>query len=100
LGVALAALSTTKHSAKTVWLDTLNLSAATQGRGEPQNNKSVDGTPLTISGQAFARGFGTHAVSRLRVKLAGGAQSFSANKRGGAPAAPGQGMLGRSYQSL
>lgn len=78
LGVAVAALSTTKLPAETVWLDTLNLSVATQGWGEPHKNQSVDGHTLTIGGKTFERGFGTHAESSLRLKLDGGAQRFFA----------------------
>jgi alpha-galactosidase len=79
LGLSLAALAPQLISAETVWLDDLNLAASTQGYGEPQKNKSVDGKPLAIGGQAFTRGFGTHAESKLRVNLDGGAQSFSAS---------------------
>ncbi len=79
LGLSLAALVPQIVSAETVWLDDLNLSAATQGWGEPHKNQSVDGKPLTIAGQSFARGFGTHAESKLHVNLNGGAQSFSAS---------------------
>ena len=78
-GFALAALSTTIVSAETVWLDSLNLGVATQGWGEPQKNKSVDGHPMTIGGQVFEHGFGTHAESTLNVQLDGGAKSFSAS---------------------
>ena len=78
-GLSLAALAPQIVSAETVWLDDLNLAAATQGYGEPQKNKSVDGQPLTIGGQAFARGFGTHAESKLHINLDGGAEKFSAS---------------------
>jgi len=77
--LAAAVLATEMASAETVWLDELNLSVATQGWGDPHNNQSVEGHPLTIGGKTFARGFGTHAVGELRVKLDGGAQSFSAS---------------------
>ena len=79
LGLSLDALAPQLISAETVWLDDLNLAAATQGWGEPQKNKSVDGKPLAIGGQVFARGFGTHAESKLHINLDGGAQSFSAS---------------------
>ncbi|MCX6997009.1 MAG: NPCBM/NEW2 domain-containing protein [Kiritimatiellaeota bacterium] len=65
-------------SAKTVWLDDLNLGVATQGWGAPQKNKSVGGQPLSLGGRKFERGFGTHAESRLQVNLKGGALRFSA----------------------
>jgi alpha-galactosidase len=79
LGLALAALAPQIVSAETVWLDDLNLSAATQGWGAPQKNKSVGEHPLAIGGKSFARGFGTHAESVLHVNLGGGAQKFSAS---------------------
>ena len=79
LGFSLAVLAPQMTSAETVWLDDLNLAAATQGWGEPHKNQSVEGHPLTIGGQKFERGFGTHAVSTLRVNLASGAQKFSAS---------------------
>ena len=79
LGFLLTLLTTGIVSAETVWLDELNLKAAEQGWGDPQKNKAVGGGALTIGGKQFARGFGTHAISELRVNLAGGAQSFSAS---------------------
>ena len=78
LGFSFALLTTGIASAETIWLDDLNLGSATQGWGEPHKNKSVEGHPLTIGGKEFARGFGTHAESTLRVNLDGGAQKFSA----------------------
>ena len=71
-------LLTLSVNAQTVWLDQLDLSAATQGYGVPTKNKSLDGKPMTIGGQVFERGFGTHAVSSLTVLLDGKAKSFSA----------------------
>jgi alpha-galactosidase len=65
-------------NAQTVWLDELDLSTATQGYGVPSKNKSLDGKPMTIAGQVFERGFGTHAVSSLIVVLDGKVNSFSA----------------------
>ncbi len=75
----LAAFTTGIVSAETVWLDDLNLAAATQGWGDPHKNQSVEGHPLTIGGKQFQRGFGTHAVSTLHVNLDSGAKSFSAS---------------------
>jgi alpha-galactosidase len=65
-------------SAQTVWLDQLDLSAATQGYGVPKKNKSVDGRTITIGGKTFERGFGTHAESSLSIQLDGKAASFTA----------------------
>ena len=79
LGVALCLVATGVASAATVWLDKLDVGAAVQGWGDPHKNKSVEGHALTIGGQLYDRGFGTHAESVLNVALDGGAQSFSAS---------------------
>ncbi len=68
----------TRLSAQTVWLDQLDLGAATQGFGTPRSNKSVDGKPLTIAGKIFERGFGSHSESSLTILLEGKAFSFMA----------------------
>lgn len=73
------ALSSNIYKAQsTVWLDKLDLSVATQGNGKPGINTSVDGKKLTIAGEIFDRGFGTHAESSLLIKLKGKAKKFSA----------------------
>jgi len=63
---------------QTVWLDQLDLSAATQGYGVPGKNTTVDGKAITIAGTTFKRGFGTHAESSLLIQLNGNAKSFTA----------------------
>ena len=65
-------------SAQTVWLDQLDLSTATQGYGIPMKNKSIDGKTLTIAGQTFERGFGSHSESSLTILLEGKATLFTA----------------------
>lgn len=65
-------------SAQTVWLDDLDLSAATQGYGIPMKNKSIDVKKLTIAGQTFERGFGSHSESSLTILLEGKATLFTA----------------------
>lgn len=40
-----------------------------QGWGTPQLNRSVQGTPLSIGGQRYETGFGTHAVSRIEISF-------------------------------
>ena len=61
-----------------VWLDELDLSVSTQGHGTPGINTSVAGKPLTIAGEVFKRGFGTHAESSLLINLDGKASKFTA----------------------
>jgi hypothetical protein len=64
--------------ARQVWLDELDVSKATTGWGKAQANKSVEGRPLTVAGQVFARGLGTHGPGVLRVQLDGAATRFTA----------------------
>lgn len=63
--------------ADTVLLSALDLSKATQGYGAPQIDKAVDGKPITLAGQAYAHGFGTHAPGLLAVDV-NGATRFAA----------------------
>ncbi len=63
--------------ADSIWLDELNTSLILQGWGEAQKNQSVTRSPLRISGRKFEHGVGTHAVSRLWLRVAGG-QHFTA----------------------
>ncbi|HXS69661.1 MAG TPA: NPCBM/NEW2 domain-containing protein, partial [Candidatus Polarisedimenticolia bacterium] len=72
-------LSATNIPAATVWLDDLGINATGQAWGRPGKNKSVDGHGLTIGGQKFERGLGTHAESALYIRLNNAAQSFSAS---------------------
>ncbi len=64
------------NAQSTVWLDQLDLSVVTQGHGKPGINTSVDGKPITIAGEVFKRGFGTHAESSLLIKLNGKAKAL------------------------
>ncbi len=64
--------------ARTVWLDKLDIGKAVCGWQIPQANKSIGGNTLSIAGRKFKRGFGTHAVSALWIKLDGKANSFTA----------------------
>ncbi len=70
--------ATAALSAETVYLDSLDLSKIRQGWGQPQVNRSMRETPLSIGGVKFERGVGTHASSFLWVDLAGGSEKFSA----------------------
>ncbi len=76
--LALSFFSTTIFS-QTIWLDQIDLSTMQIGWGEPHPNKSVDENPLTIAGQQFERGVGTHAVSTLLLKLDGKGKQFTAS---------------------
>lgn len=61
-----------------VALSALDLSRVTQDWNTAQADKSVEGHPLSIGGQVFARGVGTHANSSLFVDLHKTATRFSA----------------------
>ena len=75
---ALLATALPTRAADTVWLSSLDQSLVVQGWGKPQADKSVTGTPLSIGGQHFDHGLGTHADSLVRLDLHGAAQQFSA----------------------
>ena len=62
-----------------VWLDDLNLNLAKQSWGVPQAKKSVAGYDLSVGGQKFDHGFGTHATSTLNLKLDGNVRKFTAS---------------------
>jgi alpha-galactosidase len=64
---------------ETVYLSSLDLSPITQGWGQPQADKAVTGKPLSIGGQKFERGLGTHADSVVRLQLKGDAEKFMAS---------------------
>ena len=68
------------ESAKTeiVWLSSLDLDKMTSGWGRPKNNKSVEGKQLSIGGQKFDKGVGTHATSVMYIDLQKGSRKFSA----------------------
>jgi alpha-galactosidase len=65
-------------SAETIWLGSLDLTKVRQGWGQAQADKAVTGKPLSIAGERFDRGVGTHANSTFWIELAGGASRFQA----------------------
>jgi alpha-galactosidase len=69
----------TCSAAQTVWLTSLDLSKMRQGYGKPQIDRSIREQPLSIGGQKFERGVGTHASSTLWINLAGGSEKFLAS---------------------
>ena len=72
-------LAGAKANAATIWLDDLDVNLTIQDWGDPQKNQSVNGHGLTIGGQTFAHGLGTHAESILYINLKSAAQTFSAS---------------------
>jgi alpha-galactosidase len=59
-----------------IYLDEMDLSAMETGWGEVKANLSVEGNPLTVAGQVYKRGVGTHAVSTMLLDLKGKAVTF------------------------
>jgi alpha-galactosidase len=75
---AAALLAAPGRAAETIWLSALDVTRTEQGSMQPQVDKSVMGKTLSIAGRKFARGLGTHAVSRLAIDLSQGAERFTA----------------------
>lgn len=65
-------------AAQGVWLDELNLGEMECGWGTPTALKSVEGNTLSVGGEKFERGVGTHAVSTFLLNLAGKGKRFTA----------------------
>ena len=59
-------------------LSELDLSTIRQGWGKAQADKSVQEKPLTIAGEVFEKGLGTHASSIMYIELDGKAEAFRA----------------------
>ncbi|MGA2683649.1 MAG: NPCBM/NEW2 domain-containing protein [Verrucomicrobiota bacterium] len=59
-------------------LSQLDVSKVQQDWGEPHANKSVEDHTLSIGGQTFTNGLGTHACSELLVDVDGNAEKFTA----------------------
>jgi len=64
---------------QTIWLDKLDLSSLTCGWSSPQADRSVEGNPLSIAGQKFENGIGTHAISTFLLNINGKGKIFSAS---------------------
>lgn len=54
---------------KTLWLDELDMSKIESGWILSNSKVSTEGKPLTVAGQKFDRGIGTHAISRFMLDL-------------------------------
>jgi alpha-galactosidase len=64
-------------AAETVWLSSLDLGKMQQDWGKPRADRATEEHALTIAGQKFERGVGTHAASMICVKV-NGATRFTA----------------------
>jgi alpha-galactosidase len=76
--VAVSGFNTIVNAANMAWVSSLDLSNAKQGWGTPHADKSVNGNVLSIAGEKFEHGFGTHSVGRLVIDLHGNATHFHA----------------------
>ncbi|MEJ0091693.1 MAG: alpha-galactosidase [Limisphaerales bacterium] len=72
------ALTVTSSFAESVLLNTLDLKPMTTGWSDAKADRSVAGKPLSIAGEKFSNGVGTHAASNFRVNLDGNATRFIA----------------------
>ena len=70
--------SLSRAFSQTLWLDEFDLSSMESGWGTPHAKKSVEGNPLSIHGQTFERGVGTHSVSTFLINLDGKGKRFTA----------------------
>lgn len=61
-----------------VYLSDLEPLSAEQGWGELKRDASTDGNKLTINGEAFEKGLGTHAVSRIEFAIDPQFKAFTA----------------------
>ena len=62
----------------TLWLQKIDLSRVIQSWDYPKVNASMNDKPLTIAGQTFKYGLGTHSVGLIKIDLKGKAQRFQA----------------------
>lgn len=66
-------------SAATIRLEDLSLTGLRQDWGKPSAGRSVEGNLISIGGQTFNHGIGTHAEATWSIDLGGGAQRFTAS---------------------
>lgn len=61
-----------------LYLSSLNVDRIQQGWRSPQQNKSVEGKPISIAGKAFEKGIGTHSESICVIETNNSVKEFSA----------------------
>jgi len=72
----IASATTISSSSITTNLSTLNWVSATTGWATVQKNLSIGGNTITLRGNKYATGIGTHAASTIVYNLAGGYTNF------------------------
>ena len=76
--VTLATVASVVGAEQIFPLGQLDISKVQQDWGDPHANQSVEGHTLTIGGQTFTNGLGTHANSEFLVNVDGNAEKFTA----------------------
>src|SRR5882757_4577459 len=78
--VALTVASVTACAAasETFQISSLELGAVEQEWGNPHKDQSVEGHGLSIGGQKFEHGLGTHAISVFPINVGGHGERFTA----------------------
>ncbi|MEO6734667.1 MAG: NPCBM/NEW2 domain-containing protein [Ferruginibacter sp.] len=71
--------SYSQATSKSLWLSDLDLTKMTCVMGTPKIARSIKGEIMSIAGEKFEHGVGTHAYSRMLIDLHGDAKTFSAN---------------------
>ncbi len=61
-----------------LWVDSLDLSKMDQEWGDPHAGRSVDNRPITLHGDVYRHGVGTHANGEMLIDLKGAAVRFAA----------------------
>ncbi|MDZ7743698.1 MAG: NPCBM/NEW2 domain-containing protein [Bacteroidota bacterium] len=78
LGIIALITACNNSSDQLLYLDETDLTKMETGWGQNQANKSVEGNPITIAGEHYERGVGTHAISKMMIDLHGTAKKFEA----------------------
>ena len=76
LMVSMSIGSIKAQKSDTLWLQKIDLSKVSQEWGSPSANLSVEKHPLTIGGEIFKKGIGTHSEGLIVMNLKGSAERF------------------------
>jgi alpha-galactosidase len=79
LVLAIAATSCSLIPPKKIWLHELDITKMETGWGTSRVNLSVDSNALTVAGQVYDKGVGTHAISKMMIDLPGNGTKFCAS---------------------
>src|SRR5271170_6554460 len=62
--------------AHAIWMDTLEVGLIDQGFSRPRAKQSVDRKPITLHGDVYRHGVGSHAPGEVRIALNGTVTRF------------------------